>query len=182
MGSIRRPPKARGLPGTWRSAEGPLGQKGAKPPPAFHLSLPGGGVSCRVAPPAAQGRLPLGGARRNVPVVAAGRILDPHPSCWEVRVCLQGVTQPEGVCQKKERGQLGWGSGVGVWREALCHSCHPRGEGEGAKGGAGRLAEERKRSSGKRSRESLGSSALKPPSAQPVKKPPEEALGLREPP
>lgn len=69
-----------------------------------HLCLLGGGISCGVAAAAPQGRLPLGGACWNVPVIGARRVLYSHPSCREVRVRLQRVAQPKRVCG----GKAGW--------------------------------------------------------------------------
>lgn len=59
----------------------------------------------------------------------------------------------------------------------------PQGGGGGAKGGeAGGGKEQLHTIEGGKARESLGSSAPKRHSAQPAKKPPKEALGLKEPP
>jgi len=42
--------------------------------------------------------LPLGGARGDVPVVGASGVTHTHPPGRQVRVRLEGVGLPEGVC------------------------------------------------------------------------------------
>lgn len=50
--------------------------------------------------PQGRGRLPLGGAGGDVPVVGARRVPDPHPPRRQVRVCLESIGVPERLWKK----------------------------------------------------------------------------------